>query len=378
MTSTPGSPEGPPVFAVIAAGGTGGHVVPGLAVAHVLAGRGHGLHWIGSERGLEARLVPAAGVPITLLAGRGFERRLSRENVRSARALAGALRRAAAVLRRLQPQVVVALGGWASFAAAVAALRAGVPVVVMEQNAVPGLANRLVARRARAAAVAFPGTALPRAVVTGNPVRDAFAAADRSPGGRAAAREALGVPAGRRLVGVSGGSLGALRLNQATVEARPSWHGRTDLAVYHVIGERDWERLGAGAPPAGDDGLWYRPVRYEDRMDLLLTAADVMVQRAGGTTVAELAAVGVPSVLVPLPSAPGDHQTANARHLVDAGGAVLVADADLDSSRLVAEVDGLLAHPGRLDAMGAAAASLGRPRAAAAVADLVERYARRA
>jgi UDP-N-acetylglucosamine--N-acetylmuramyl-(pentapeptide) pyrophosphoryl-undecaprenol N-acetylglucosamine transferase len=146
--------------------------------------------------------------------------------------------------------------------------------------------------------------------------------------------------------------------------------------VYHVVGERDWELVTGAlrdAPPRA--GLDYRPIRYEDRMPLLLAAADVFVCRAGATTVSELTAVGVPAVLVPLPTAPGDHQTANARVLANAGAAVLVADGQLDGARLGAEVDALLADPERLAGMGKAAAALGRRDAAERVAALVEEHA---
>jgi len=156
---------------------------------------------------------------------------------------------------------------------------------------------------------------------------------------------------------------------------------RTDLALYHVVGARDWDLVGANAERDDDrqavgERLLYRPVRYEDRMELVLAAADVAVCRAGATSVAELAAVGLPAVLVPLPGAPGDHQTANARALSDAGGAVLVPDGELDGARLVVEVDALLAEPDRLEHMAAAAAAAGRRDAGERVADLVEEHAR--
>jgi UDP-N-acetylglucosamine--N-acetylmuramyl-(pentapeptide) pyrophosphoryl-undecaprenol N-acetylglucosamine transferase len=252
----------------------------------------------------------------------------------------------------------------------------GVPVVVAEQNAVPGAANRLVGRFAKASAVPFPGTPLPRAVVTGNPVRAEILAVDRSDAGRAAARAALGLPADRTVVAVFGGSLGALRLNDAVLGALQTWSDRGDLALRHVVGERDWSLVTDRVPALPDGGLFYQPVRYDNQRELSLAAADVVVSRAGGNTVAELAAVGLASILVPLPGAPGDHQTANARQLADGGGAVLVADADMTAARLVTEVDGLLGEPGRLAAMAAAASATGRRDAAEAVAALLETHAR--
>ena len=369
-------------WAVIAGGGTAGHVVPGLAVARALVARGHAsetIHWVGGQRGTEGTMVTAAGFDVTLLPGRGIQRRLTAENLGAAWGLARAAGEAVSLVRARRPSVVLAMGGWASVSCAMAAVILGVPVVVAEQNAVPGAANRLVGRFAKAASVPFPGTPLPRAVVTGNPVRQEILDVDRSPTGRAAARAELGLPEGRRVLAVFGGSLGALRLNTAVLGALEAWADRQDLAVRHVVGERDWSlvtgQVADRVPAVG--GLFYQPVRYDDQRELSLAAADLAVSRAGGNTVAELAAVGLPSVLVPLPGAPGDHQTANARNLSDAGAAVLVTDTEMSAPRLIAEVDGLLGDPVRLEAMEVAASRSARRDAAEAVAALVEAHARR-
>ena len=366
-------------WALVAGGGTAGHVLPGLAVARALVAAGHppeSIHWVGSETGIEGRLVPEAGFGITLLPGRGIERKFSAASAAAALGLSRAAARAVGVVTRRRPAVVVALGGYASVPCALAAVPLRVPVVVCEQNAVPGAANRLVARFARAAAVSFPGTDLPRAEVTGNPVRPEVLAVDRHRD-RDSARRALGLPLDRRVVAVFGGSLGARRINLALLSALEGWARRDDLAIRHVVGRRDWSMVGEGAPVLSPGGVVYEPVEYEDRMDLVLAAADLAVCRAGATSVAELAVVGLPAVLVPLPGAPGDHQTANARHLADADAAVLVPDAELDGPRLAAEVDALLAAPDRLAAMAHAARRTARPDAAERVADLVERHARR-
>lgn len=366
------------VRVLVAGGGTAGHVLPGLAVARELVARGCApgeIAFVGSERGIETRLVPEAGFPLTALPGRGIQRRLTWANVGAVLGLLAGAMRAVALVRRLRPRVVVVLGGYAAVPTTVGAVLWRVPIVVMEQNARAGAANRLAGRFAVAAAVAFPGTDLPRAVVTGNPVRPEVLAVDRT-ADRARARAALDLPSERTVVSVFSGSLGARRINEAVLGVVMRWAGRTDLAVRHVIGGRDWDEFAARLPTPPEPGLVYRPVRYEDRMDLLLAASDLVVCRAGGTTVAELAQVGVPSVLVPLPIAPRDHQTANAAALVQAGAARLVPDAELDAARLAAEVEPLLDDPDRLTAMGRAAATLARPDAAARVADLVERWAR--
>lgn len=377
-----------PTWAVIAGGGTAGHVLPGLAVARSLVERGHpaaSIHFVGAERGIEATLVPEAGFDITLLPGRGIQRRLAWDNVAAVWGLLRATVLAVGLVRRTRPHVVLALGGFASAACALAAVLWRVPLVVADQNARAGAANRMVARFARACAVPFPDTDLPRAEVTGNPVREEILAVGRKRD-RTGARGALGLPADADVVVVFAGSLGSRRLNQATygaVERCSGCRRPRPLAVYHVVGARDWDDRPAPArdgTPTGA-GVDYRAVRYEDRMDLVLAAADLAVCRAGGTTVAELAVIGVPSVLVPLPIATRDHQTANAGPLVRAGAAVLVPDDQLDADRLAVEVERLLGGPSAgsaatLDDMAAAARSLGRPDAAGAVASLLERHAR--
>lgn len=363
-------------WAIVAGGGTAGHVLPGLSVAAELVRRGHApssIHFVGAARGPEADLVPEAGFEVTLLPGRGLQRRLSLQNLVSLWGLVRALVEAVSLVRRRRPSVVLALGGFASSAVSIAAVLWRVPLVVAEQNARAGASNRLVARFATACAVPFAETDLPNAVVTGNPVREQIlrVAASRD---REQARRQLGVPTDRTVIVAFAGSLGSRRLNQAVGAAASTWSGRADLAIHHVVGARDWDEH--RDPEL--DGLWYQAVRYEQHMDVALAAADLAVCRAGGTTVAELAVMGVPAVLVPLPIATRDHQRANAGPLVAAGAAILVPDDELDGERLVAEVEPLLG-PGtgaaRLVEMGAAAAQLGRPDAAGAVADLVERAA---
>ena len=366
-------------WAVIAGGGTAGHVLPGISIAQQIVGQGAprgAVHFVGSARGVETRLVTEAGFGLTTLPGRGLQRRLALSNVTAVIGLLRAFGQALVVLRRLRPAVVLGLGGYASAACGAAAVLLRVPLVITEQNAVPGLANRLLSRFAAGAATAFEATELPHATWTGNPVRTEVLAADRA-SGRAAARAALGVGSERRLVAVFGGSLGSTRINRAVAAATEHWQARDDLHIRHIAGRRDYDGLARAVAADRDSALGYDLVAYEDDMATVYAAADLVVSRSGATTVAELAAAGVPAVLVPLPGAPGDHQTANARRLVEAGGAVIVRDAELDGTRLAAEVDALLDDPDRLTAMGRAATALARPDAARAVVDLIERYALR-
>jgi undecaprenyldiphospho-muramoylpentapeptide beta-N-acetylglucosaminyltransferase len=366
-------------WAAIAGGGTAGHVSPGLAVAEEIVRRGvarDDVVWIGSSRGLETRLVPEAGFPLRPLPGRGIQRRLTPANLAAAGGLVVAIVRTVIGFARRRPDVLVALGGYAAVPGVIAAAVWRVPIVLTEQNAVPSVANRLAARFAAASATPFPESDLPNATWTGNPVRAAIVAVDRAVQ-RDAARARLGVHPGRRVLVVMGGSLGARRINHALFDALAEWRDRADLHIHHIAGARDHDELAARVPIGDDDALTYRLVRYEDDMASVYAAADLVLCRAGASSVAELAVVGLPSILVPLPGAPGDHQTANARRLVELEAAVLVPDAELDGPRLRAEVDALLTDEPRLAAMGAAAATIGRPDAPAQIVDLVVEHARR-
>ncbi len=364
-------------WAIFAGGGTAGHLLPGLAAAGSLVERGHDpstIHFVGSDRGVEADLLAGTGFGLDQLGGRGIQRSLSVANLSAAAGLARATARGIAIVRARRPHVVVCLGGHASFACAAAAVVLRVPLVLMEQNIRAGAVNRLLRRGAAAAAVAFDGTDLPRAVVTGNPLRPALRAAAESPD-RAAARAALGLPPDRLVVAVYTGSLGSRRVNQAVTALVARWRERQDLAVRHVVGRRDFAEVAAAPPDLPEGGLVYQCVEYEEHVEDLLAAADVVVARAGGS-IAELAAFGVPAILVPLPIAPRDHQTANAEALVAAGGGLLVPDDQLDVDRLERELGGLLADAGRRERMRAGMRSLAHLDAADRVADVVEAHAR--
>ncbi|HMF81891.1 MAG TPA: undecaprenyldiphospho-muramoylpentapeptide beta-N-acetylglucosaminyltransferase [Acidimicrobiia bacterium] len=363
---TPGDGE---VFAVITGGGTGGHVYPALALANELVSRGHArdtIRFVGARRGLEARVVPEAGYAIDLLPGRGFRRRLAVANVGAAWDDLRALVQARRVVARAEPLVVVGVGGYASLPSLVAARLRRIPTVVHEQNAAPGLANRIAVRIGARAAVSLPGTPLRGAVLTGNPVRAEVAAVRRAP------------DPSHPLVTVFGGSLGAGTINDAVLGLYDRWRDRSDVTVHHVTGPRNEESCAAhlAALRRPTDRLDYALVGYEEHMERLYSRTAVAVCRAGAVTVAELAAAGIPAVLVPLPGAPGDHQARNAETLVHAGAAIAVADADCDAARIDSELRGLLADPTRLDDMAVAARSLGRPDAVARLADLVEEAAR--
>jgi UDP-N-acetylglucosamine--N-acetylmuramyl-(pentapeptide) pyrophosphoryl-undecaprenol N-acetylglucosamine transferase len=356
------------VFALLAGGGTGGHTYPAIAVAQELRDRGHAVRFVGGKRGIEGRVVPEAGFEIDLLPGRGLQRRLTLQNVTALWQAFAALVRAFGIVGRYQPRVVIGFGGYASLPCVIAARLRRVPVVVHEQDAAPGLANRIGVRLGARPAVSLPDTPLPGATLTGNPVRASITEVVREPDRDPA------------LLAVYGGAQGARTINHAALGCYDRWRDRTDLAVHHVCGPRNLEesRLQLDASTRDGDALHYELVGYEEHMDALYTRAALAVCRAGAGTIAELTAAGVPAVLVPLPGAPSDHQTRNAQTLERAGAAVMLRDADCDPVRLDALVTQLLAAPARLVEMGDAARKLGRHDAAARVADLVEEHARAA
>jgi UDP-N-acetylglucosamine--N-acetylmuramyl-(pentapeptide) pyrophosphoryl-undecaprenol N-acetylglucosamine transferase len=373
---------------VIAGGGTGGHVVPSLQIARALVARGHApdtIELFGSRRGQEATVWPPLEFGYRLLPGRGIRRSIRPAalwaNLGAVLGLAWAAVAAVASFARRRPNVVVVVGGYASFAAGLAAVVTRVPLVLVHTDAVPGAVNALLVRFAAANAVAFTGTELPRAIVTGTPVQPELGALDRSGEGQREARRALGLPTDRMTVAVTGGSLGARHINGAVADLARRWSSRDDVSIYHVTGWRDYDQFAIARsdgeePTDKDGGLRYVVVPYEDRMPEFYRAADVCVCRAGAMTVAELLAAGVPAILVPLPGAPRDHQTRNAEALVAAGAAILLPDDECDGARLGQELDALLADVHRLDGMARAGQRVAHRDAADKVAELVDAHAR--
>lgn len=363
---------------LIAGGGTAGHLVPGIALADALVARGierRTIAFAGGNRGVERELVTAAGYALTELPGRGVQRRLTLSNVRAVGQLARGLVQGIRLVGDQRPAVVVVLGGYASFACGAGAVIRRRRLVLCEQNARAGAVNRTLRHWARRSVVAFPDTDLPRSVVTGNPLRDeivtaARALADAPEQVRAEARATLGLPADRTVVLVATGSLGARNVNQAVRALAMVWKDRRDVAIRHVLGRRDHAEMADPPTGLGRGGLCYQTVAYEERMDLALSAADVVLSRAGGG-VAELAAFGVPAVLVPLPIAPRDHQRANAQHLVRAGAAELLDDADCDAGHLAELLGSLIDDPERRSAMSAAMRAAAHLDAADAAARVV-------
>jgi UDP-N-acetylglucosamine--N-acetylmuramyl-(pentapeptide) pyrophosphoryl-undecaprenol N-acetylglucosamine transferase len=344
----------------IAAGGTAGHVAPALAVADALRADGATVTFIGGTRA-EAQLVPAAGYELRTISVEG----LSRTNpLRAARALwraALAFPRARAILRKLRPDAVLGGGGYVAGPVGLAALSLRIPLVLTEADSHLGLSNRLLARGARRVCLAFPipGREGERYRLTGRPIPVPDA-------DRARARAHFQIGAQEVCVLVFGGSLGARSINLAAFEAFTGEErvGGCTVRVLHIAGRRDYSELRARTLPDGYDLREYLDLSEFARA---LAAADLVVARSGGS-VFEIAAYGVPAILIPYPHASADHQTANARWMVDAGAAVVIGDAELSAARLRAEVTVLLGDRERLVAMGSASRSLARPDAAREVA----------
>jgi UDP-N-acetylglucosamine--N-acetylmuramyl-(pentapeptide) pyrophosphoryl-undecaprenol N-acetylglucosamine transferase len=361
-------------FAVITGGGTAGHVLPALAIAEELEERGHpaeSLHYVGARRGIETRLVPDTPYPHTFLDVVGLQRRAVRANVSFLPRLARAARTARRLLGELRPRVVVSVGGYASLPAVLAARRRRIPVVVVSFDRVPGRASALAARFAAASAVTFEGSSLRRAVVTGAPVRRAIREVDRVTG-QAAARAALGLPADRFVLAVTGGSQGSGALNDAVVAYAADHDGDTALAIYHVAGQRFVAAVSDEL--VNPSRLVHRLIGYEPRMDLVYTAADLLIGRGGASTVAEVAVTGTPSILVPWSGAAEDHQTANVRWLAEHGAAVHLAEDDL-SGGLGRAIDALRDQPDRLADLARNALAAGAVHRRGELGALIERIA---
>ncbi len=365
----------PRAHAIVTGGGTSGHVLPALAIADALVAAGvdpQAIHYVGTQRGVETRLAPVSGYPHTLLDVVGLQRSLSTRNLSFLPKLRRATKQAERLLQQLQPAVVVNVGGYGSFPATWAARRLKVPYIVVSYDRRPGLVSKLMAKKAAAVAVAFEGSSLPRAELTGAPVRQEIIALDRD-ASRVAAREALGLPPDRFVVAVMCGSQGAAAVNRVVEQAVDRLGDRSDLAVYHVVGDRN---LDAAAPPRdGVGGILYRVIGYEDRMPLLYAAADLLVTRGGAGTIAELATVGAPAIVVPWPDAAENHQVDNAKVLSEQGAAMLVEQSDFNVERLITELDGLVTDRGRLAVMAHRAYEAGAMHRSGALVQLVERVA---
>jgi UDP-N-acetylglucosamine--N-acetylmuramyl-(pentapeptide) pyrophosphoryl-undecaprenol N-acetylglucosamine transferase len=350
-----------PLQVVIAGGGTGGHLYPGIAVARELLRRlpDARVTFAGTARGIESRVVPREGFELDVLRSTGLKGTSPVALARGLGLLPLSGLDAWRILSRRRPDVVLGVGGYSSGPVVLAAAMRGIPTMLLEQNAVPGLTNRLLARVVSAAAVTFESTVSffgRRAFVAGNPIRQEFlAAADESVPGAGAAPRVL----------IFGGSQGAHAINMAMVEAAPRLAGG-HLAVTHQTGERDLASVRDAYRKAGMDAR-VEPFLYE--MDREMRAAAIVICRAGATTIAELTAAGKPAVLIPLPTAADDHQRKNAEVLARAGAAEMIEQKDLSGAVIAERIGALVADGDRRQRMATAARAFARPDAARVIVD---------
>lgn len=382
------------VFAVIAGGGTSGHVLPALAVAEGLVEFGHDrseVHYVGTRRGIETRLLPPSGFTAHFFDVVGLKREFSlsamRQNLLFVPKLLRAWWKAARLLRTLRPLVVVSVGGYGSLPAVLAARMLSIPIVVITYDRTPGRSSAITSRFATAVASAFPESPLPRFEFTGAPVRRELCVLDRT-SARAEARRRLGIDGSRFCVAVIGGSLGSGVLNDAVRQMAEDHAADADLCIRHVVGERFLESYrrslresgipfsdgSSGAGPAS--GLQYQVLAYEDDMASLYAAADVVVGRGGAGTVAEIAATGTPAILVPWAAAAEDHQTDNVRWLADQGGAIHLPEHQCAES-LHTVLDDVRGDPAKLATLGQRAHAAGARSREGAIAAMIERVAGR-
>ncbi|CDH44265.1 undecaprenyldiphospho-muramoylpentapeptide beta-N-acetylglucosaminyltransferase [Candidatus Contendibacter odensensis] len=354
--------------ALIMAGGTGGHVFPALAVAERLQAQGVPVVWMGTRHGLEATLVPKAGIPMEWIGVAGLRGKGLGQKLAMPLMIGRALWQARVILQRLQPRVVLGMGGFASGPGGLMTWWLGIPLVVHEQNAIAGLTNRILARIASQVLEAFPQTfpAARRALTVGNPVREPIATLP-PPAQRFAGRE------GRLRLLVLGGSQGALALNQLVPQALALLSDDQRPEVWHQAGGQLHQAAEAAYRKAG---ITARLTPFIEDMAEAYSWADLVMCRAGALTIAELAAAGVGAVLVPFPFAVDDHQTANAHFLAQGGAALLVQQAELTAERLAAILSDLLGDRTQLLRMAEAARSLAKIEAAEQVARVCLQQAR--
>jgi UDP-N-acetylglucosamine--N-acetylmuramyl-(pentapeptide) pyrophosphoryl-undecaprenol N-acetylglucosamine transferase len=352
-----------PLRVLIAGGGTGGHLYPGIAVARELLRRHPDarITFAGTARGIEARVIPREGFELDTLRSAGLKATSIAARVRGMLLIPLSGLDAWSILSKRSPRLVIGVGGYSSGPVVAMAVLRGIPTLLLEQNAVPGLTNRLLAPVVSAAAVTFESTASyfgRRAIVAGNPVRAEFVSKHVAPGVR---------DPGPPRVLIFGGSQGAHAINVAMVEAAPELAAHPGgMAITHQTGERDLELVRDGYRRAGIEA---RVEPFLFAMDREIKSADLVVSRAGATTLAELTVAGRAAVLVPLPTAADDHQRKNAEVLGQAGAVEVVEQKDLTGAALAARIVRLLDDPARLGRMAAAALTLGKPDAAKVIAD---------
>lgn len=365
------------MYFVVSAGGTAGHINPALAVADELRRRGHEILFAGTPDHIEAKLATQAGFEFAPFAVSGFDKAHPLTMLTSGARLLRATRAAKRMFRSRRPDAVITFGAYVSIPVGRAAFEMGVPLVIHEQNSVAGMANVYLARHADVTALTYAESARgleakSEPVVIGNPVRASFGTCTR-----ADARAALGLPTDALVVLVMGGSLGARHLNRAVCAMKEQLLSIGNLHVIHSTGTADYDEVLARLALTDDEARRWRVHPYIDSMCEALSSSDLVISRAGASSVAEIMTVGVASILVPYPHARGDHQTLNAQACVAAGAARLVADADVESPAFSDLVMELLGDGACRDTMARASEGLSGSNARIRLADMAEQCALR-
>ncbi|HHV44974.1 MAG TPA: undecaprenyldiphospho-muramoylpentapeptide beta-N-acetylglucosaminyltransferase [Firmicutes bacterium] len=359
---------------VIVAAGTGGHIYPGLAIGQALRERvSADISFIGRPNSPEQRAITQQGYAFHAIKAQALPRKLSLGFVSSGALLAIGTLKSIGLLRRLKPKVIVSIGGFVAVPVTLAARLLRIPLVLHEPNALPGLANRLMARHAAVTMLSFPGAVkyLPpsaKVVVTGTPIRPEIVTTTKDEG-----RKALGIPPGKKLLLVVGGSQGAKSINDAMEQAAPLLAEEKELMILHQTGPTHFaavrEAFGGSESRVVVGNRIIVP--YIQEMPLALAAADLIVCRAGAVTLAEVTAVGLPAVVIPYPFAAEDHQRKNALELVNAGAATLIDDGELTGETLARAVLEIYRDPAKATKMAQASKNLGRPQALQEIAEII-------
>ena len=358
---------------MISGGGTGGHIYPALTIYKTLETMvDANFLYVGTERGLESRIVPKEGIPFTTLPVQGLQRTLSLDTLVTAGKTIWSLWKANRLISKFQPDIVIGTGGYVCGPLLLAAALRGIPTLIQEQNVVPGITNKILSRFVDVVAVGYEEATphFPNAkqvVYTGNPVRPNVVTANREE-----ARAYFGLQETQTAILVAGGSRGARSINKAMLAVHEHYKGREDIKIIHATGTDEYSRV---CESLGiQEGEVYSPtshiVPYLDNMDMAMAASDMAIFRSGAIGLAELAVRGIPSILIPYPYAAADHQTFNAKAFVEAGASTMIVDKELDGTKLLQAVDAMLADWGCRERMAQATLQLGKPEAAIEIAKL--------
>jgi UDP-N-acetylglucosamine--N-acetylmuramyl-(pentapeptide) pyrophosphoryl-undecaprenol N-acetylglucosamine transferase len=368
---------------VVSGGGTGGHIYPAITLIKTIKQfvESCEIFYIGTQAGLEADLVPKEGLPFATIDVRGFARKLSVENIVTLLKTCGSLWQSRKILQSFKPDLVIGTGGYVCGPVLLTASLMGIPTMIQEQNVIPGITNRILARFVDKIAVGYADAGKyfshnEKVVFTGNPIRPEVMTATREAG-----LAALGLDANKRTILISGGSRGARSINQAMLHVHKYFAGNKDIQLLHVTGKNEYNGIVGNLMQMGIDvgnvgNISIKPYLYD--MPKALAVADLAIFRAGAIGLAEITALGIPAILIPYPYAAENHQEFNARVIERQGAALVIKDSELDGTKLTEQISKLIYDPEKLALMAQASRKLGRPQAAETIARMAIHLAERA